>query len=94
MPGIAPTGMITDAFKPFAIDHVDLTGSLALYLAQSRADYLKGGMVSVNWDVEEMENHKENIMNKKLLHTSWLPILPVSGGTGLEDYIEQISLRE
>ena len=48
MPGIAPTGMITDAFRPFAIDHVDLTGSLALYLAQPKADYLEGGIISVN----------------------------------------------
>jgi hypothetical protein len=56
---------------------------LALYLAQERADYLKGGMVGVNWDVEELEQHKEEIVNRKALWTSWLPILPFNGGKGL-----------
>ncbi|PQE04027.1 oxidoreductase short chain dehydrogenase reductase family protein [Rutstroemia sp. NJR-2017a BVV2] len=83
MPGIVPTDMATDFFRPFAKDHVDLTGMLALYLAQEKADYLRGGMVSVNWDVEEMEKHKDEIVEKKLLHTSWLPILPIEGGKGL-----------
>jgi hypothetical protein len=85
MPGIAPMGMITEAFKPFALDHVDLTGSLALYLAQPRADYLKGSIVSVNWNIDELEKHKEEIMSHKLLQTSWLPILPINGGTGLRN---------
>jgi len=40
-------------------------------------------MVGVNWDVLEMEKHKEEILEKKLLWTSWLPILPVAGGKGL-----------
>lgn len=84
MPGISATDMMTDYFKPYAHDHVDLTGMLALYLAQKRADYLKGGMVSVNWDVEEMEKYKEEIVEKKLLQTSWLPVLPFNGGRGLE----------
>ena len=42
MPGIVATGIVTDFWAPFAKDHVDLTGSLALYLSQPRADYLKG----------------------------------------------------
>jgi len=83
MPGISSTGMVTDFWRPFAIDHVELTGMLALYLAQPRADYLKGGMVSVNWDVEEMEKYAEEIESKGLVKTSWLPILPFNGGKGL-----------
>ncbi|KAA8564757.1 hypothetical protein EYC84_011644 [Monilinia fructicola] len=55
--GIAPTDMVSPAFKLYALDHVDLTGMLALYLAQERADYLRGGMVAVNWDVEELEEY-------------------------------------
>lgn len=56
---------------------------LALYLAQDRADYLNGGMVAVNWDVEEMETYKEEIVKGKVLQTAWLPILPWNGGKGL-----------
>ena len=85
MPGIVKTDMaaVSDFWGHFARDHVDLTGMLALYLAQPRADYLKGGMVGVNWDVEEMEKHKEEIESKKLVLTSWLPVLPFNGGSGL-----------
>jgi NAD(P)-dependent dehydrogenase (short-subunit alcohol dehydrogenase family) len=83
MPGISKTEMATPFWIPYALDHVELTGMLALYLAQDRADYLKGGMVGVNWDVEELEDHKEEIVSKKALWTSWLPILPFNGGKGL-----------
>ncbi len=83
MPGIVRTAMVTPFFEPYAYDHVDLTGMLALYLAQPRADYLKGSMVGVNWDVEELEQYKEEIEKGKKLQTSWMPVLPVAGGKGL-----------
>ncbi|PVH80210.1 NAD(P)-binding protein [Cadophora sp. DSE1049] len=83
MPGIVMTAMQQEAFFPFAKDHADLTGMLALYLVQPRADFLKGSMVSVNWDVEELEEHKGEIVQKKALMTSWMPILPLCGGKGL-----------
>ena len=83
MPGIVATDMTPAAFRPFALDHVDLTGMLSLYLAQDRANYLKGSLVSVNWDVEELEEHKEEILAKGLLKISWLPVLPVGGGKGI-----------
>lgn len=83
MPGISPTDMATEFWIPYAKDHPDLTGMLALYLAQPRADFLKGSMVSVNWDVEELEQHRSEILEKKVFQTSWLPILPFNGGKGL-----------
>ena len=82
-PGIVKTDMTPESFMPFAHDHAELVGMLALYLVQPRADYLKGSFININWDVEEMEAHKEEIVEKKLLKTSWLPILPVAGGKGL-----------
>ncbi len=85
MPGVVRSEMADDFWKQFAHDHAELVGMLALYLSSPRADYLKGGMVGVNWDVEEMEKHREEIESKKLLQMSWLPILPFSGGKGLED---------
>ncbi|TGO22892.1 hypothetical protein BPAE_0151g00200 [Botrytis paeoniae] len=83
MPGIVLTDMVSDLFKPYALDHADLTGMLALYLAQERANYLRGGMVGVNWDVEEMEGYGKEIAEKKALQTSWISILPINGGKGL-----------
>ncbi|KAF7857974.1 hypothetical protein EAF04_009331 [Stromatinia cepivora] len=83
MPGIAATKMVPEYLKPYALDHVELTGMLALYLVQERADYLKGSMVGVNWDVEELEEYKKEIVEKKLLQTTWMPLLPINGGKGL-----------
>jgi len=82
MPGIVATDMPSEAFLPYALDHVDLTGMLSLYLTQPRADYLRGSLVSVNWDIEELEAHKDEILAEKSFKTSWLPVLPVSGGSG------------
>jgi hypothetical protein len=83
MPGVVLSDMTNDFWRTYAKDHVDLTGLQALYLAQPRADYLKGLMVGVNWDLEVMEEHKEEIVEKKLLRHSWIPTLPYFGGGGL-----------
>ncbi|KAJ4365033.1 hypothetical protein N0V83_008649 [Neocucurbitaria cava] len=60
-------GATVDALTPFAKDKGIQTGGLSLYLAQRKADYLRGSFVSVNWDVEELEAHKDEIVEKKLL---------------------------
>jgi hypothetical protein len=39
--------------------------------------------VGANWDVEEMEQHRDIIAEKKLLQTSWLPVLTIGSGEGL-----------
>ncbi len=41
-------GMFTPAFMPFAKDPTILTGALTTYLTTPRADFLKGGFISVN----------------------------------------------
>ncbi|CAD6453063.1 70bb58a4-6ccd-4888-8a78-faf15ab313ed [Sclerotinia trifoliorum] len=86
MPGVAATKMVPDYLKPCALDHVDLTGMLALYLVQERADFLRGSMVSVNWDVEELEEYKKEIVEKKLLQTTWMPVFPVGGVKKLAEF--------
>jgi hypothetical protein len=68
-------------FDMYARDEAEQTGALALYLASSRGDYLKGSLTSINWDLEEMEARKEDIEGG-LLKLRWVPILPASGGTG------------
>ncbi|KAI9685952.1 MAG: hypothetical protein M1820_010707 [Bogoriella megaspora] len=76
-PGIVATtdsnrGMVVDAFTPFAHDKGIQTGGLSLYLSTSKADYLKGGFVSVNWDVDEMAAHAKEIVDNKLLKLAFL----------------------
>ncbi|CAD0031424.1 unnamed protein product [Aureobasidium pullulans] len=65
-------GMVVDAFTPFAKDPGMLTGAVSLYLATPKAEYLRGGFSSVNWDVEEMEAHKDEIKERKLLKLAFL----------------------
>lgn len=93
MPGIVPTYLLRDAYAPYAKDHEDLVGQLALYLTQAKADYLRGCMVSVNWDVEEMEAYKDEIVSKRLLKLVWLPILPQDGGHGLGGWFKGVMDR-
>lgn len=83
LPGVVKTDMLPPAYEPFAQDDAELTGSLCLYLAQPRADFLKGSLVSINWDVDEIESHKDEIQSKNMLRTTWIPVLPCCGGHGL-----------
>jgi len=81
LPGIVPTDLADEKFLSFAKDEGELSGVLGLYLATPRGDYLKGSLVSINWDLEEMESHKDEIVDG-LLKIKWVPVLPCSGGSG------------
>lgn len=48
LPGLLKTAMTADAFKPFARDDPMLSGGMTLFLSTPRADWLRGGVVSVN----------------------------------------------
>jgi NAD(P)-dependent dehydrogenase (short-subunit alcohol dehydrogenase family) len=41
-------GMVVDAFTPFAKDKQSLTGGVSLWLSTPKADFLKGGFLTVN----------------------------------------------
>ena len=84
LPGCVDTSFITPEFKFLAKDHADLTGLLALWLAQSKADFMRGRVVSVNWDVEELEIHKDEIEKNNALKIEWCLGLPINGGTRLD----------
>lgn len=66
----------------YAVDEAELAGVWGLYLASPRADWLKGSLTSVNWDLEEMETKKLEI-ERGLLKSKWVPVLPCSGGEGI-----------
>lgn len=76
--------MLANQFVKFGLDHVDMTGMLALYLATPKAEFLRGGLTSVNWDIEETEAHKDEILKGRLLDLKWVQILPAGGGKGFD----------
>lgn len=82
IPGIVKTEMLDPSFHAFGQDDVQLTGMLALWLSGSEAEFLRGQLVSVNWDVDELVAHKSEIQDEKLLQIKWHPVLPCSGGKG------------
>lgn len=47
LPGLLKTAMTAEAFLPFARDDPILAGGMTLFLGTPRADWLKGGVVSV-----------------------------------------------
>ncbi|CAN9089703.1 hypothetical protein AA0114_g6495 [Alternaria tenuissima] len=65
-PGLVATDMPPKQYLEYALDDPMLTGGLSLFLSTERAEWLRGSMVSVNWDYEEMEMHKEEILEKRL----------------------------
>jgi len=64
--------MVVDAFTPFAKDTQALTGGVSLWLDTPKADCLKGGFTSVNWDVDEMYAHVSEISGGKLTELGFL----------------------
>lgn len=48
IPGIVETAMTVEALKPYAKDTPELSASWTLFLSTPRAEWLRGGVVSVN----------------------------------------------
>jgi hypothetical protein len=48
-------------------DDVGLCGGFLTWLTRTRRDWLSGRYISVNWDVDELEKKKEEIVAKDKL---------------------------
>ncbi|KAI2466454.1 NAD(P)-binding protein [Annulohypoxylon bovei var. microspora] len=64
LPGLLKTDMTAEVFLPFARDDPMLSGGLSLFLCTPRAEWMRGSVMSVNWDIEEMEAHKDEIQRE------------------------------
>lgn len=73
-------GVVIDAFTPFAKDKAALTAGLTLWLDTPKADFLKGGYVHSNWDVNELQQHKSEIVEKKLVKLGFINAQLQPGG--------------
>ncbi|KAK0636626.1 hypothetical protein B0T17DRAFT_613333 [Bombardia bombarda] len=85
-------GVILDAFKGFAKDKAALTAGLTLWLATPRADFLKGGYLHSNWHVEELEKHKDEIVEKKLVKLGFLNGQLQLGGYNCSDQAPRLDI--
>lgn len=66
-PGIIPTDMTTDMFRPFAHDTPELVGGTGVWLASGDKRFLGGKYIHANWDVEGLEARREEIEKDGLL---------------------------
>lgn len=73
--------MVVPPLTPFAKDKGLLFGGVLLCLQNPEADFLRGGFFSVNWDLEELEAHKGEVTEKKLIKLAFL-----NGQLALEGY--------
>ncbi|KAH7305497.1 hypothetical protein B0I35DRAFT_483853 [Stachybotrys elegans] len=64
--------MVTESLMPFAKDKPALTRGLSVYLPTPKTDFFKGGYLDANWDVEELEKHKDRVVKKKLVRLGFL----------------------
>ncbi|KAF9877430.1 short chain dehydrogenase reductase [Colletotrichum karsti] len=66
-PGLVATEMTLDMFRPFAFDTPALVGGTAVWLCGERARFLGGRFVACNWDVEDLEARREEVVGEGLL---------------------------
>lgn len=64
--------MVVPPLTPFAKDKGLLFGGVSLFLQKPESDFLRGGFFSVNWDLEELEAHKGEVTEKKLVKLGFL----------------------
>ncbi|KAF2872422.1 hypothetical protein BDV95DRAFT_569698 [Massariosphaeria phaeospora] len=80
LPGLLKTAMTAKAYLPYALDDPMLSGGLSLFLCTSRADWMQGRVMSVNWDIEEMEAHKLQIQRDGLTKLNFVNAKLGKGG--------------
>jgi NAD(P)-dependent dehydrogenase (short-subunit alcohol dehydrogenase family) len=56
-----------DIWRPLLKDDIGLTGAFCVWLAREKRPWLSGRYVSCNWDVEQLEGRKNEIVDKDLL---------------------------
>ncbi|KAL2840294.1 hypothetical protein BJY01DRAFT_236794 [Aspergillus pseudoustus] len=68
-PGMVPTdmGRRFKLIEPFLFDTMELASGAAVWLSAGDKKFLSGRYVSVNWDVEELEARRHEIVEKNLL---------------------------
>ena len=71
--------MVVAHFTPFAKDKGLLTGGVTLHLQKLEADHLRGSFLSANWDGVGLDEHKGEIVDKKLLELPFLNTFSSSG---------------
>jgi NAD(P)-dependent dehydrogenase (short-subunit alcohol dehydrogenase family) len=82
-PGIVDTDMTSDFWKPYALDTPELAGAVAVWLSTPASRFLNGRYTTTNWDVEELMQRQEEIVQKGLLKVK------LGGGFATGEYVQE-----
>lgn len=59
--------MLLDTYRNFKLDSPEYVASVVVWLASERAKFLSGRTIIVNWDVDELIEMKDKILEDDLL---------------------------
>ncbi|KAK5055423.1 hypothetical protein LTR84_013173 [Exophiala bonariae] len=76
-PGMAKSSVLRKELEIYARDTPELFGSTTVWLADQEADFLRGRFMVVNWDVDELIKHQQEIWDEGLLKSQ-----PFKGNIG------------
>lgn len=68
-PGTIKTGLgdlVSEEFDHLFTDTLELPGDTLVWLCKEKREWLNGRFVSVNWDMEELDARKEDIVTRNL----------------------------
>lgn len=65
-------GMVVPPLTLFAMDKGLHFGGMSLFLQKPESDFLRGGFFSVNLDLAELEAHKGEVTEKRLVKLGFL----------------------
>ncbi|RFU28093.1 hypothetical protein B7463_g8251, partial [Scytalidium lignicola] len=65
-PGMVASEMTLESFKKFSVDTPELAGGVSVWLATKEASFMNGRFMDVNWDVAELVERKNEILQGNL----------------------------
>lgn len=60
------SSQIPERFHHLLIDKLELSGAVCVYLTTSEADYLRGRTVFASWDLQQLLQRKDEIIENDL----------------------------
>ncbi|KIW29746.1 uncharacterized protein PV07_05535 [Cladophialophora immunda] len=68
-PGIFVTDILEDIYRYYAVDTNELAGGVINWAASDEAQFMSGRYTTANWDITEILERKQEILDRNLLTT-------------------------
>jgi NAD(P)-dependent dehydrogenase (short-subunit alcohol dehydrogenase family) len=91
--GVADTDITSKSgphMKAYYTETAELAALTAVYLSTPKASYLTGRYIDARWDLGELENHKDRIVEEDLLKTAILGHARLDMGPDIRGLVEKL----